>query len=68
LNHTSNRPLCEVAIASVGTVVHLKGYGMVKVFKIVIPDGDIDDSQSERSCAWSFTGLPQASAGKLMDF
>jgi putative transposase len=25
-----------------GTVVHLKGYGLIKVFKIVAPDGDID--------------------------
>lgn len=25
-----------------GTIVHLKGYGMVKVFKIVAPNGDID--------------------------
>lgn len=25
-----------------GTVVHLKGYGFIRVFKIVAPDGDID--------------------------
>lgn len=37
-----NRPLAEVDIAAAGTVVHLKGYGMVKVFKIVAPNGDID--------------------------
>ena len=37
-----NRPLQEVAIAASGTVVHLKGYGFVKVFKIVAPNGDID--------------------------
>ena len=40
---TGNRPLYEVTIATTGTVVHLKGYGFVKVFKIVTPDGDIDD-------------------------
>jgi len=39
---TGNHPLSEVKIASTGTVVHLKGYGMVKVFKIVTPNGDID--------------------------
>lgn len=40
--HTTNQPICEVAIASSGTVVHLKGYGFIRVFKIVAPDGDID--------------------------
>ena len=42
LDNSGNRPLCEIAIAATGTVVHLKGYGFVKVFKIVTPDGDID--------------------------
>jgi putative transposase len=42
-DQTGNRPLHEVDIASAGTVVHLKGYGFVKVFKIVTPDGDIDN-------------------------
>lgn len=40
--NTGNRPLCEAVIAATGTVVHLTGYGFVKVFKIVTPDGDID--------------------------
>jgi len=39
---TGNRPLSEVNVASTGTIVHLKGYGMVKVFKLVAPNGDID--------------------------
>ena len=39
---TGNCPLSEVDIAPTGTVVHLKGYGMVKVFKLVAPNGDID--------------------------
>jgi hypothetical protein len=42
LDGTGNHPLSEVEIAATGTVVHLKGYGMVKVFKIVAPNGDID--------------------------
>lgn len=41
-DQTGNRPICEVAIAARGTVVHLKGYGFIQVFKIVAPDGDID--------------------------
>ena len=39
---SGNRPLQEVEIAAKGRVVHLKGYGFVKVFKIVAPNGDID--------------------------
>ena len=39
---TGNHPIAEVDIAAAGTVVHLKGYGKVKVFKLVTPDGDID--------------------------
>lgn len=39
---TANRPIGEVAIAATGTVVHLKGYGFIQVFKMVAPDGDID--------------------------
>ncbi len=31
-----------MALASTGTVVHLKGYGFIRVFKIVALDGDID--------------------------
>jgi hypothetical protein len=39
---TGNRPISEVEIAAGGIVVHLKGYGFIKVFKIVAPNGDID--------------------------
>lgn len=41
-DHTVNRPIKEVELANSGTVVHLKGYGFIQVFKIVAPDGDID--------------------------
>jgi hypothetical protein len=34
------RPVGQVPIAASGTVVHLQGYGLVKVFRIVAPDGD----------------------------
>lgn len=35
------RPLSRTEIAASGTEVWLKGYGLVKVYKIVAPDGDI---------------------------
>jgi len=41
-DHTGNRPLHEISLAKTGSVVHLKGYGLVKAFKIVAPNGDID--------------------------
>jgi putative transposase len=39
---SGNRALQEVTIAADGTVVHLKGYGMIRVFRIVTPDGDTE--------------------------
>jgi putative transposase len=42
LDRTGNRAVRDVAIAAQGTVVHLKGYGMVKVFRIVTADGDTE--------------------------
>jgi hypothetical protein len=42
LDRTGNRPVSEVALDERGTIVHLKGYGMIKVFKIVTPNGDIE--------------------------
>jgi hypothetical protein len=41
-DNTGDRPVCEVNLAETGTVVHLKGYGFIKVFKIVAKDGDIE--------------------------
>jgi putative transposase len=41
-DRTGNRPVSEVAIDARGTIVHLKDYGMIKVFKIVARDGDIE--------------------------
>lgn len=41
-DRTGNRAVKEIVIAESGTVVHLKEYGMVKVFKIVATDGDIE--------------------------
>ena len=39
---TGNGRSDEVAIAARGTVVHLQGYGLVLVFRIVAPDGDTE--------------------------
>ena len=41
-DRTGNRALSEVAIPADGLVVHLKGYGLIKVFRIVATDGDTD--------------------------
>ena len=42
LDKRGNQPVCELPISEKGTVVHLKGYGLIKVFKIVSPHGDIE--------------------------
>jgi hypothetical protein len=39
---TGNRAVQTIDIAPEGTVVHLKGYGMIRVFRIVTPDGDTE--------------------------
>jgi hypothetical protein len=42
LNNQGNRSVSQLPISENGTVVHLKGYGVIKVFKIVSTDGDIE--------------------------
>lgn len=42
LDRTGNRPLQEVPIAASGTIVHLEGFGLVKVFRIVATNGDTE--------------------------
>jgi len=39
-----NRPVSECALDERGTVVHLKGYGFVKVFRIVAPHSNTEDA------------------------
>jgi hypothetical protein len=41
-NDRLSRALDEVAVSASGTVLHLRGYGMVKVFRIDAPDGDTE--------------------------
>ena len=42
-DRTGNRPNREIPIGTHGRVVHLKGDGMMRVFKSVASDGDMDD-------------------------
>lgn len=37
-DNTGNRPLASVELAPTSTVVHLKGFGFIKVFKIVVTE------------------------------
>ena len=37
-----NVPLARVDIGKWGRIVHLKGYGLIKVFRTVSPDGDVE--------------------------
>jgi hypothetical protein len=39
---SSPRPVSEVDLSARGTVIHLTGYGLIRVFKRVAPDGDIE--------------------------
>lgn len=41
-DRTRNRPLSDWPIAEAGTVVHLRGFGFVKVFRIVRGNGDVE--------------------------
>ena len=42
LDGSGNRPLAETLIGRTGSVVHLKGYGWVQVFKVAVPHGGIE--------------------------
>lgn len=39
---TGNCPLASVNLAPTGTIVHLKGFGFIKVFKIVVTENHIE--------------------------
>jgi putative transposase len=41
-DRSGNRPITEAAISAAGTVVHLEGFGAVKVFRIVAKNGDTE--------------------------
>ena len=42
LDRQGYRAVAEVAIVPGGTVVHLEGFGSIRVFKVVSRDGDIE--------------------------
>lgn len=42
LDHTGNRPISDILIPVQGCLVHLKGYGWVKVFKTVGTNGGVE--------------------------
>ncbi len=41
-DNMTNRPLSTIDIAETGTLVHLKGFGLIKVFKIVVTENHIE--------------------------
>lgn len=41
-DRTGLRPVSAVALPATGAVVHLEGYGLIKVFRIVATDGDTE--------------------------
>ena len=41
-DRTGNRAVRDCALTEGGTVVHLEGYGMIRVFRIVTPDGETE--------------------------
>jgi hypothetical protein len=42
LDRSGSRAISEVEVSEMGSIVHLKGYGIIKVFKLVAKDGDIE--------------------------
>jgi putative transposase len=42
LDRRGYRPVSETVIAAAGTIVHLQGFGAIRVFKVVSRDGDIE--------------------------
>ena len=42
VDRTGNRPIEQCDIARTGTVVHLEGFGRVKAFRLVAPNGDTE--------------------------
>lgn len=41
LNRQGYKAVSEVSIEPTGTLVHLEGFGSIRVFKVVSPDGDV---------------------------
>lgn len=56
-DHKGNRPVRECALSERGTVVHLKGYGFVKVFRIVTRHADAEDASAASIEYWATSEL-----------
>lgn len=56
-DNQGNRSLEQVPLSEDGAVVHLKGYGFIKVFRLVAPDGDIE--------YWATSDLDMNDLGRL---
>jgi putative transposase len=56
-DRTKNRPLATWPIAATGTVVHLSGFGLVKVFRIIGRDGEVEH--------WATNDLTMAELARL---
>jgi len=56
-DNTGNRPLASVKLAETGTIVHLKGFGFIKVFKLVITENHIE--------YWATNDLPMSELTRL---
>jgi hypothetical protein len=41
-DRTGNRSISDCVIAATGTVVHVEGFGFVKGFRLVAPNGDTE--------------------------
>jgi hypothetical protein len=57
LDRRGYRPVSHVPIAAGGTVVHLEGFGPIKVFKAVSRDGDVE--------YWATNDLAMGELGRL---
>jgi putative transposase len=57
LNRQGYRAVALVAIAPEGTIVHIKGFGSAKVFKVVSRDGDVE--------FWATNDLTMDELGRL---
>jgi putative transposase len=63
------RPVSAVAISAEGTDVHWKGYGMVRVFRIVATNGDTTHWATSDLSMTALTRLPLADAsGKIEEY
>lgn len=56
-DNTGLRALSACIISAQGTIVHLKGYGLVKVFRIVTPHGDTEDERKATVEYWATSDL-----------